>query len=464
MTTRYSIAAGLTAVVLAVGAASAAAQVADPPRVQTVRERQQERAIFGGGYGAVGQDLSINSNIGATRYFPVGRQEADDPGTLGDRVTAPTWFGHASAFLQYQADHPWLHANANVGMYSFYQARPGDNSPWSRIFSADVTAETGRSWELTKRLRFAFSENIQFRPEFAQTLSPGAFTEPGRLADPSVLLPPDIASIGGHALRSSTSGTLTLAITRRATINTRYAFERVWSFGSEFGLDLLAHRVSGDFGYELTRHLRLRAGYGVGMNRIGGPDAPYFRDQTADVGLDYNRGGVIQLARHTSMSFDGGGSIVADRSGEQHFVVLGGVRVNHEMGRTWLATGSLRRSLDYATTFIEPVISDTATGELSGVLTDRLYFRTTTSYSRGTVGFVGVGSDITRIDSIVELQTGLGRYLALGTNYTFYTYEVGDLVIVRPELAGRTQGQGVRVFLTAWAPLLNRARRPNATR
>jgi hypothetical protein len=423
---------------------------------------REDRAVFGGGVGSADQLLSIRSNIGATFHDPIGEIA---PALGSRRIVERAWFGHASTMLSYQYTRPYLTVRAVGGAFSYYQ--PTADSRWYSQYNADAQASSGHTFRFSPRASLRLEQAVVLRPSYFTAGLSGVFASgTGDFSDPSLYLPPEVASIGGREFGSSSSATVQYDVSRRTSVQASYWFDRIWTFDTppEFDFARRSHRATVHSLFSLTRHLRLRAGYRFTRSEALGPGAPIYRENSADLGVDYDRGGTIQLSRRTQLSFGGGASAFADSRGERRFFVLGNAVLSHEIGRTWSAAAGYRRHVDFSVLYQEPVLSDTATAEIGGLVTRYLRFRAGGAYSAGRVGFTGDNNELRRVAALAELQTSLNRYLALGVNYTYYRHQVGGAVLVRSEFAGLIEGQSVRVFLSAWAPVFHRVRRPDAAR
>ena len=66
--------------------------------------------------------------------------------------------------------------------------------------------------------------------------------------------------------------------------------------------------------------------------------------------------------------------------------------------------------------------------------------------------------------AVVGLNIAISRHLSAGTSYLYHRYQFDNETLL-PNGAGRQMDrQGVRAYLTVWAPLFYRARTPDVTR
>ena len=429
-----------------------------PPNQTPQTNRGQDRGIFGGGVGSADQVLSANSNVGVT-YFDSLSGVPTVAG--GEPLPSATFFGQGSGFLAYRLAEKSLAINATGGEFSYYFR---DQNRWYRRAIASASASYSHNWQLSQRTQFSVSEVAEAEPAYYSAL-PAGYQPQLSTADPALTLPPDLTGFEGAFLDSQSAAAVTHNLTRRVSLTGTYNFMRRWSVDRPDNLDLMQYSGQAEVRYSVTRHLSVRTGYRAYDSRFGPPDSPHMRTQTADFGIDYNRGGSLQLTRRTTLSFNVGAAGVTDSAGTKRFVFLGGAGLAHEMGRTWSSTVRYDRGLQFESIFQEPVLTDTVSAQMTGLITSRLQFQSGAGYSRGDVGLVGgAGNGMEIAYGLVGIRSAITRYLAVGTNYSYYRRTVGDQVTLPIGLSRYSDSQSVRVYLSTWVPLFTRTRRPNATR
>jgi hypothetical protein len=425
-----------------------------PPSPQ--QPRAGDRALFGSGTGRFDQILSINSNVGLSWYERLGEPFVDEDGVV---TPDKTWLGLTSASLGYLLNIPALSVSASLGGFSNYYPPP--TSRWFSGLTSFVSANSGRSWALSPKTTLSAGASLGFLPTYWSTAGTNFLINPD---DPSSILPPDVTNLPGQTLDAASSVGLTHSLTRRVSLGANYGYARTWTFGRDEAFDILTHTASATVGVEITRHLRGRGGYRFGASRVGDADAPYLRTHGVDAGLDYGRGGTIRLSRNTTLSFNGGAAAAIDGSGDTHYFLIGGARLDHDIGRTWRTGVGYRRDLQFFTLLADPILSDNVYSDLSGLINTRLSFTAAATYSRGAVGFAGGENAFNRANVFVGLQSAINRYMAFNVNYSYYYRFAGSDVDLPSDLSPHSESQQVNVFLSAWAPLYSRVRRPDATR
>jgi len=420
--------------------------------------RGGERAVFGGGMGNVEQVLSASSNVGGSYYDTLGKPPVSASGQPQD---SSSWLGHGSAALSYLAGFKFFQANASVGGFSYYY--PNREEPWYNAYTLNGAASGGYTWNLSRKARFSVNGSVTVQPAYAGYLLNGITGT----ADPSLILPPDATALQGEILSTQTGAVYTYDVSRRVSFGADYRHDRNWTFGREESANWVGHSTSPFVSVRITRHLSARGGYRFSATRRSSDlveDEGYVTSHSADVSLDYSRGGTLQLTKQTTLAFGMGVGAATDSSGRQRYFGLGNVVINHEMGRTWTASAGYNRGLDFPSLLQEPTLTDNFFAHLGGLINSHLSFSSYAQYTRGAVGFGGGDDSFSTASAVAGVQSALNRYLALGVNYTYFYRSVGVDVVLPSDIVNYNQSQAVHVFLSAWAPLYSRARRPDATR
>ena len=422
-----------------------------------------DRGLFGGGVGGAEQVLSVSSSLGATYYESL----TDIPllTTAPLRFPGAVWTGQASAQLSYALNRPHLQIQGSLGRSATFFPQP--EPKWFAQTTYDLSASTSRSWALSRRARLSLSQTLSLRPAYwaATSVSDRLLSSLAGGIDPALILPPDLTHYGGKTLGSGTEARLSYGLTSRLSVDATYGLNRRWDFdrGAD-AINLFQQFVSVGTTFSVTRHLSVRGGYRFADSRNGPAGSPHVRTNNADFGVNYDRGGTIRLSRKTTLSFTGGLAAFADSNGRQRTSGVGSTRLSYQIGRTWAASAGAGRSVDFSSLFQEPVLSDTLSADLGGLIARRLSFRSVASYSRGTAGFNEGGNQVILSGASVTLQAAMTRYLALSSSYGYSRREIGDRIVLPSGLSPRSEDQVFSVYLSAWAPLYQRTRRSNATR
>jgi hypothetical protein len=129
----------------------------------------------------------------------------------------------------------------------------------------------------------------------------------------------------------------------------------------------------------------------------------------------------------------------------------GDATVDYDFGRTWRATATYRRGLEYLAVLTTPVFSDAARVELGGLITRRLDVSASGGYASGTSA---LSRDTKHLDDTQHLNTdtaqlrvryALKRSLALYSQYAYYYYDLRGQARFAPELPSAFRQHEVRV-------------------
>jgi hypothetical protein len=302
------------------------------------------------------------------------------------------------------------------------------------------------------------SESFSYAPDFRLGLFPTA-GEPGSFEDPFVTGGPDLGIFRDPSYRTSTSAGLTQRLSDRENLYGYYSLLTAHYGSSDF--DYMNQGAGARYTRQLTTHAGLRLGYRYGTG--GYRNLPTLNRRgvhTIDAGVDYSR--ALSVSRRTNFSFSTGSALfyannveVGGRDQGLHYALTGSATLSREMGRTWTATLGYRRSVDYHEGFADPFLAQSATASLSGLLSRRLSFVSTLSYSAGTIG-VGKGRHFGSGVFNVGLQYAISRYLAATAQYMYYRYRFDPLVAVDPRFPRSLSRNGVRFGLTTSIPLVRR--------
>jgi hypothetical protein len=143
--------------------------------------------------------------------------------------------------------------------------------------------------------------------------------------------------------------------------------------------------------------------------------------------------------------------------------VTGFAAIHREIGRSWNARGTYRRSIGYVPGFSDAFLSDAATAGIGGNIGPRLTVNGTVSGSRGSVGLApsGIsasqyGNDFWAYTAWATANYGLARHWALYASYVYYNYLFGSAVALPSGMSRATGRQSIIGGLTTWWPVFRR--------
>ena len=443
MLTKSSLGLAMCALVATTAVASA----------QSGRQRPERpyRGLFGGGATPSGDhSLTATFQLGGGYDDSVFGEGNSSP-TTGDS----TWEG--GSFGYFTADLAYVFNRSHV---SFAASLASTNRYFPDSQADFVSAHTGRVGLSVERRRTQLSlgQTIGYQPFLTLNVFP-------------VLIDPELGE--AHPADQNQGTPLDAYMTydssvdvshrtsRRGGLVFAYTYRMV-DFEDE-ERDSTVQSVSGRYQHEVLRDLNVRAGYGLTEARY--PDTSTFDDiryHTIDLGIDYNH--ALSVSRRTTFSFQTGGAAIADQE-QTHYRVIGGARLNHEMGRTWSAGVGYARNVSFLDSLVDPYYSDALSVGARGMLTPRFELDAMASAATGTVGFANSGGNgLTTYSTNVSLSVGLTRYFALAVSHTFYHYGFESGVDLPLGLASLVDRQTVMLSLNVWLPLLSSPRSANASR
>lgn len=436
--------------------------------------RRPDLNPFGRGFRDASQSLSVNGNLGATFYDVIERQTVRQD---GQEIPDRGWGSFASASLGYRLSFPSVSFEGSVGVVGSYYPQIGPTVRTQVLPGAG--ARFGWSWDLTDRTQLSLGSGVSYRPAYAESLLTGGVGggrgggQSGR--DPgSAFLPPESLFVGGSYLSSANDAALRHQVSRRWSATADYGYQHSFAFGggdeTEGGgtrfrrRDGWTQRGGTALHFAVARNLSVRGGYRYSESHFG-DDGEVFRRHSADIGVNFGDRASLQLTRQTTLSFGGGVSGFVSQQGRQRYRLTGDVALTHEIGRTW--SSSLAYSRGVSTDellFEEPVLRDTLTASLNGLVSRRVGFHATARASHGAVGFLDRDSSHTSIVASTGLQTALTQHVAVSVDYAYYQYRFDDDLARPAGLSDRSASQGVHAYLSLWAPIFQSRGRMNASR
>jgi hypothetical protein len=196
-----------------------------------------------------------------------------------------------------------------------------------------------------------------------------------------------------------------------------------------------------------------------------------YRGRGFDVGLDYSRG--LSLTRRTQFGFTTGASAVDSDvalpvgfQGTQ-YTATGAAWLNREIGRTWAAFVAYNRNVAFFESLRAPYFYDGVSLGIGGLISRRVALRSSAGATYGNVGVTNGQRESNRFVTGVadtSLTIALSRYMAIAAQYAFYVYSLDDANVFWTAYAPDMTRHAVLVSLRAWAPIVERGRRGNATR
>jgi hypothetical protein len=285
---------------------------------------------------------------------------------------------------------------------------------------------------------FSYSPYVKFAP----------FLGPPLEALPAVAPSYDLAV----AAQRNTSVTTSLALTSNYSARSSFSAEAHYSH-SGF-LDHSSENVgiwggSATFQRHLTRTLAWHLGYGRDQIRYAFKDSRPLTSDSINAGLDY--GSALSFSRRTTLAFST--STGAIRYGNHtYYRVDGNATLTRGFARTWSASLSYLRGIDFLPGFGQPLLSDSVNAQVGGLVARRVQWASGVGASYGTVGFTG-SNTFSAYTATSSISIAIRQSLGLFGQYGFYGYHVpaGSAAF---ELLPRSSLHSVTVGLSVWAPII----------
>ena len=444
---------------------------------QEVRPGQAYRGLFGPNTVTAKEALTVNGAIGAgwdSNLFLAHRDEillSGAPLVPNARPLSSGTYSQFSGGLGYSNNGEKLQFEAS------------ESSSARRYPDYPVLASHGAgarlSWTPTKRLSFSSTHQFVYQPWQTFASFPALFGLPLRF-DQSMAPNQAFASVEGSSRSYVTASSFTTQLSRQSSLMAGYSYQlstydNSAAFVGPFQWDIFAvgkGRLTNQsglvrFNHGLTRNLGWHAGYGYSEARYSG-DVRRYRGHTLDVGIDYNR--ALSITRRTTFGFSTGAIAVEQpdqTGGYRRYDVTAQATLNREIGRTWNASATYMRNVEYLETARVPYFYDGVVLQFQGLMSRRSGFHSAAGATYGDLGIDRTSSRRDRFDTEyanVGFSFGISRHLAVNTDYVFYMYSLNRLGLSLPGAGPRLHRHDVLVSLSAWMPVFERGRKSNAAR
>ena len=200
------------------------------------------------------------------------------------------------------------------------------------------------------------------------------------------------------------------------------------------------------------------------------------QENGAEFGFDYRR--PLSATRGLTMQVRVGGSMIAlpaanlvtaspdgtaldavgvlDRRYDQY---SGQVFASYDFGRSWQASGSIRRGIEYVSGLGEPVVADSFTARIDGLLTQRIDVLGTAAYASGASAVNQVASLFDTYTASVRLRYGFTHTWATYVEYLYYFYDSRGTLPLVPGLPPNVERNAFRVGLMLRMPAVGKVDR-----
>jgi hypothetical protein len=435
----------------ALGALLAVLVASTPALAQAPRADRPYRGLFASGTDGSEQSLVAQGSIGGgydsniiADIAGAGTQGIGDP-----RIARRGAVGAASGSLSYALQRDKVGFGASFGEATRYYP----NNAETVINS--YTETIGINYRPTNRTTLAANQFVAYQPFVLSSLFPALFDpQPGQLNLPPVDLATGLASY----LTYGANAGITHQLSRRVSFTAGYNWQE--SDTPYINTSLAQYGGNAGLRFGLTRNLGLRVGYARQEGRYAGLNDEVVTE-TYDIGLDYQK--ALSISRRTTVSFSSGTSAIENTQSaarNRTYFVTGAARLNHEIGRSWLASAAYDRGVQFVDTLLLPVLSDSFSGNVRGLITRRLEFNSGVQGSTGRIGFSRAeGQSFDTYQAFSSLAYALSRFANVSVSYSYYQYKFDGDTLLPTGIARDFDRQSVRANLNLWAPLMNKTRR-----
>ncbi len=413
---------------------------------QEVPERRPTRPLFGapdprgeseGGisvsgalFGSYDDNILLNSQGSLTRPPSLP--------TLTEPVAGASTGYDGTLFLKLPGDHPTL--DASVASAGRYLPEFGEFIAGRQM--AQVASSAG--WEPWRDTTLRLTGSGRY------SLNPPPFLTADSLSDSDISLPD-----GGDSVQ----------LRRTNDIRGVVDLERQWGESKSLGVVGGIHSAQIDGG-ERHEIYDLGARMGVRMGRYGAFRAGYVRQDVdrsgaryvvhhLNIGGDYTR--PLSASRRSFVSFSGGSAAVESRD-TLRLNAIGDASFWYEFKQSWVGALRYRRGVTFIDEVDDPLLSDGVSAEISGLLSPRLDFNSSATF---TYGVVGLNSDqpYRMYGANARLRYALSRMVALYGEYLLFNYRFPESVPLTGGLPSAFDRQSVRLGLTVSTKLVDLGRR-----
>ncbi len=428
-----------------------------PATAQTERPTPSRpfRGLFGGAQpmSSRSQSLDLSASVFGGWDQPLDQQELAGT-TPGDRAAVSGPYSGGSATVTYNHPGDKVTFNAFGSLFGGYFP---DNKPDPWYTSSAAGANLSSGFSLSPRTTLHVGAQTSFATDISLGTLGGAGIPPsasgGTGFDGSFNRDPSLDSNGTVTLAHELSDVSTLS----AGVSGRYS--HFFSSDTERS-DTVDSQAIVTYSRSMTKNAALHLGYSYGRFWAITPDDTRKPStfQNIDAGVNYSK--ALSISRNTTLSFSTGSTIASSVSGgsngqsgfsNPHFYLTGSANLARQIGRSWQANANYSRSVTYQLGFDQPVLLDTASASIGGLIGSRTDVSSVINYNTGAVGLATYNYHAWLSTS--QLRVAITRTLAAYVSHYYDDYTFAQDVTIPGGVPRSLKRNGVRAGLTAWLPL-----------
>jgi hypothetical protein len=330
-----------------------------------------------------------------------------------------------------------------------------------QVIAMSDSVGAGLTAQITRTTSVFVNQGVSYSPAYLY----GLFARTGTPAPGDVIAPaPDYALNTEHSYAYATRASITQTLTPRATLSFTADARNTTFVGQVAGLsDMHEYDAGGRFTYSVNSDINLRFGYTYRKTEYSPLNT--LPEHDLDFGIDYSR--PLSRTRRTTVGFSVGPTsadvpvpesagvpLPGPESRQRQYWVGGDAFLNHQMGRSWNARGTVHRGVTYVEGLPSPVFTNALAVVTEGFLNRRTDLVASAAYTEGlAVGARTSSSTFATYTGDTRLRFAMSKLLATYVEYVYYFYNFPLDMPLAPGIPPRFSRNGVRVGLTLWAPV-----------
>ena len=267
-------------------------------------------------------------------------------------------------------------------------------------------------------------------------------------------LPYDVQAIGYHNGETRIGGSFQYS--KRSTLTASASRGEAW-FPTSKDSNVTLSAYEGLWTRRLTRNFALRLGYTHRETRHRTLALGKLVEEQIDAGIDFHR--ALTISPRTTVAFTTHTSIVRQPDREPIYRLNGEFALARLFRRTWKLQLDGQRATEVLAGFVQPLLVDSLSLSMSGMLSDRVEFVTMLRGSHGRFGYEGEHGPFTMATSMTEVKIALTRHLGIFSQYGFYHHDAPTEAFSITAL-GQLSRQTFTAGISAWIPVYTRERTP----
>ena len=219
--------------------------------------------------------------------------------------------------------------------------------------------------------------------------------------------------------------------------------------------DVETYGGRGKYTYSVGRSARVSAEYQYRAAELG--FAPY-TEHRVNFGGEYSRALSTSRRATVRVSLSPSWLDISDSAPSapvtgRVFRLQGQGQFDYQFRRTWRASGSYRRSVEYVPVALEPVFANSVRVGVSGLIARMVDVSGSAGYADGESALSRRSRQLDTYTGTARVRFALTRGFALYTEYFYYFYDLRGPSLLPPGLANTFEQQGMRAGLMLWVPV-----------